>query len=68
MTDSGSRVKTKLLQVSNEFFTASAVFEFRGYWRCRQAAPIIHWMLGMPVDRIKFELIKRGCKWEWVGQ
>jgi hypothetical protein len=64
--DKPSRTPSRLLQVSNEYFTAGAIFEHRGYWRCREAAPIIRWMIGMPVDRIKFELIKRGCRWEWL--
>jgi len=58
---------TKLLQASNEYFTAGAVLQRTdGFWRCIQAAPIIAWMRRTPVDRIPIELLKRGCRWQWL--
>jgi len=58
---------TRLLQVSNEYLTAAAVWERSdGFWRCTQTAPIIAWMRRTPVDRIPIELLKRGCRWQWI--
>jgi hypothetical protein len=60
---------TRLLQVSNEYLTAAAVWvRSDGFWRCTQAAPIIAWMRRTPVDRIPIELLKRGCRWEWISE
>lgn len=57
---------TRLLGVQNEYFTAGAVFERReGVWRVKECAPILHWMRKVPFERIKLELLKRGCSWEW---
>lgn len=60
---------SRVMQVSNEYFTAGAVWERRAnVWGCVQAAPIIKWMVGMNSDKAKIELLKRGCRWEWLGQ
>lgn len=57
---------TKLLRVQNDHFTAGAVFEKKGdRWVCIEAAPIIKWMLVIPFEEIKANLLKRGCRWEW---
>jgi hypothetical protein len=57
---------SRLLHVSNEYFTCAAVWERKdGFWRCIQAAPIIAWMKRTPIDRISIELLKRGCRWTW---
>lgn len=57
----------KLLEVENEYFRAVAVWKkVLGYWSCVDAAPIIKWMVGMSRDNVKNELLKRGCKWQWL--
>lgn len=57
---------SKLLHVSNDYFTAAAVFKrIEGIWTLAQCAPILHWMRKTPLDRIPLELLKRGCRWSW---
>lgn len=57
----------KLLEVENEYFRAVAVWKkVLGYWSCVDAAPIIRWMVGMSRDKVKNELLKRGCRWQWL--
>jgi len=61
-----SQTITKLLHVHNEYFTAGAIWtRISGAWACKQAAPILKWMVGMPFDRVSIELLKRGCRWSW---
>lgn len=56
----------RLLHVSNEYFTAGAIWvRVHGAWSCKQAAPILKWMVGMQFDRVPIELLKRGCRWSW---
>jgi hypothetical protein len=57
----------KLLQATNEYFCAGAVWErIDGLWKCTEAAPIIGWMRGMSPPAAKLELARRGCQWEWI--
>lgn len=57
----------RVIHVSNEFWSAAATFHRKdGIWRCIQADSIIDWMKVVPFDRIKVELLKRGCSWKWL--
>lgn len=59
-------VVTRLLLVTNEFFTAGAVWTKRdNVWSCTEAAPILSWMRTTPITRVSIELLKRGCRWSW---
>lgn len=56
----------RLLHVSNEYFTAGAIWvRVHGAWSCQKAAPILKWMVGMQFDHVPIELLKRGCRWSW---
>lgn len=58
---------SRVLKVSNEYFTAGAIFErVSGVWRCREAESAISWMKTMDVRSVKTELLRRGCSWEWI--
>ncbi len=57
---------SKLLEVSNEYFTASAVWTRRdNVWSCTAASPILSWMKTTPYDKVQVELLRRSCKWFW---
>lgn len=59
-------VTVKNLRVTCQHFTAGATFVKRGErWEISECAPIIAWMRRTPFDRIRHELEKRGCTWEW---
>ena len=59
-------VVTKLLMVSNDFFSAAAVWTKRdNVWSCTEAAPILSWMRTTPLNKVSIELLKRGCRWSW---
>lgn len=56
-----------LLWVSNDYFTAGAVWKrIFGVWSCIKAAPIIKWMVGMNKDKAKLELLRKGCTYQWI--
>lgn len=59
--------KSLLLYAQNEYFTAGAIWERKdGQWSCTKTAPILNWMRGLnPLDA-KFELLKRGCSWQFL--
>lgn len=58
----------RLLWVSNEFFTAGAVWKrISGAWSCVKAAPILRWMVGMNCNQAKLELLRKGCHYEWLA-
>ena len=58
----------RVMRVQNEFFTASAVWKLRdGIWSCIETAPILNWMRQCDPTSAKFELLKRGCAWEWLS-
>lgn len=61
--------KSMVMQATNEYFCAGAVWERRdGQWSCTQTAPILNWMKGLnPLDA-KFELLKRGCTWQFLPE
>ena len=55
-----------LLRVKNEYLTAGAVWVRRnGVWFCQQAAPILRWMRGMEIGKVKVELLRKDCTWDW---
>lgn len=61
---------TRLLRVTGSNFTAGAVWEKAdgGDWLCKQAAPIIFWMLGRNPKFALDGLKRRGLTYEWVQE
>ena len=71
-------VATRLLRVTapklkGRAFTAGAIFEksATGLWACVKAAPILYWLVGLPLENIRAFLTgpakRKGWTYEWVG-
>lgn len=60
-------IRTKILVVSTEFFTAFTHWsnEF-GSWRCTKADPKLDWMLKLSPDQAKLALLKMGAQFTWA--
>lgn len=57
----------RLLQVSNDFFTAGAIFQRKdGIWSIITTAHILNWMNGLTINQIKNELLRKGCSYHWL--
>lgn len=51
----------------NEYWSSGALWRRKqGIWWCVKAEIMVYWMSGLRPAEAKFELLKRGCKWEWV--
>ena len=62
-----SRPFTRVVTVSNEYFTATARLEKRdGAWRVLECSKELAWMKHTNEGQWKNELIRRGCRWEWM--
>lgn len=60
-------MREKLLRVSAPHFVAGAIF-VKGEvgWKCVNAAPIIHWMVGKSPEYLHRYIKRKGWKWEWL--
>lgn len=55
-----------VLNVSTEFFTASAKWQkLYGVWSCVCAHPILHWMVGMNQNDAKLALLRMGASYSF---
>lgn len=59
-------VRSKRLEVCNEYWVAGAIWEKHGAeWVCVKADEIIGWMKGMGGAEAKKELARMGAQWSW---
>lgn len=57
----------RVMRCWNKYWVAGAIWRRKeGIWGCKEAAPIIRWMVGKSPEEAKLELLKRGCEWEWI--
>jgi hypothetical protein len=62
-------MKERLLRVIGPNFVAGALWikTESDVWICKEAAPIIRWMIGGNPAYAKWQLERRGLKHEWLS-
>lgn len=58
---------TATLKCRNEFFEGWITWRRKaGVWVFHEASPSMVWAAGTHPDKVKIELLRKGCDWEWA--